>query len=72
MTHDRALAVLAVVAALGLAACAAPEELRRKDEAACTSYGFARGTPDFAACLQRESLARRDGDTAGFGVSGGY
>ena len=43
----------------GLAACDSPEELRAHDEAACASYGFQPGTPDFAACLQRESLARR-------------
>ena len=50
--------------ALGLAlaslgACASSEELRQEDEAACISFGFHPGTNDFAACLQRESLARR-------------
>jgi hypothetical protein len=42
-----------------LAACVSPEELRRRDEAVCAGYGFQPGTNDFAACLQRESLARR-------------
>ncbi len=42
-----------------LAGCISPEDLRRADEAQCTGYGFQPGTPDFAACLQRESLARR-------------
>jgi hypothetical protein len=43
----------------GLAACSTPEEIRQMDEASCASYGFQRGTTDFAACLQRETLARR-------------
>jgi len=48
-----------VFVALALAGCVTPEELRAADEAACRSYGFQPSTPDFAACLQRESLARR-------------
>jgi hypothetical protein len=44
---------------VALASCVSLEELRAQDEATCLSYGFQRGTPDFAACLQRESLARR-------------
>lgn len=52
------MTVLALALA-GLAGCVTPEELRAQDEAACRSYGFQPGTPDFAACLQRESLARR-------------
>jgi hypothetical protein len=43
----------------GLTACASPEEIRAADEAACSSYGFQPSTPEFAACLQRESLARQ-------------
>lgn len=46
---------------IGLSACISPEEARRQDEAACRSYGFQQGTADFAACLQREVLARRYG-----------
>jgi hypothetical protein len=46
-------------ALVGLAGCVSPEELRAEDEATCAGYGFQRGTPDFAACLQQESLARR-------------
>jgi hypothetical protein len=61
MPRDLIRAALLVALLLGLAACVSPEELRQQDEAACLSYGFQRGTPDFAACLQRESLARRYG-----------
>jgi hypothetical protein len=43
----------------GLTACASPEEIRAADEAACSSSGFQPNTPDFAACLQRQSLARQ-------------
>ena len=71
----RALLLLACLAGLGLAGCVSAEELRREDAAQCTSYGFTPGTPDFSACLQRESLARRGGApgvTLGFGVFGGF
>jgi len=54
---------LAAMMLIGLAACVSPEDLRRADEAACTSFGFKPGTPEFATCLQRESLARRYGAT---------
>ena len=54
---------LAFVSALCLltpaASCVSPEELRREDEARCAGYGFRADTPEFATCLQRESLARR-------------
>lgn len=53
----RVVCALALVASLS--ACVSPEELRRQDEAACVSYGFKPATDAFAACLQRESLARR-------------
>jgi hypothetical protein len=43
----------------GLSGCVSLEELRAADEAACASYGFQPNTPDFAGCLQRESLARQ-------------
>ena len=43
----------------GLAACASPEEIRAGDDAACSSYGFQPNTPEFAACLQRQTLARQ-------------
>jgi len=52
---------------VGLSACMSPDEARRQDEAACRSYGFQAGTTDFAACLQREALARRYGYTPTFG-----
>ncbi|HUK60112.1 MAG TPA: hypothetical protein VLV50_12850 [Stellaceae bacterium] len=45
--------------AIALAGCVSAEELRQADEARCAGYGFQLGTPDFAACLQREDLARR-------------
>lgn len=54
----RALGLLAMVV-LGLSGCGTAEDLRRMDEARCQGYGFQPATPDFAACLQRESLARR-------------
>jgi hypothetical protein len=59
MSRSVARAALLLILLLPLAACVTPEELRQQDEAACISYGFHQGTPDFAACLQRESLARR-------------
>lgn len=43
----------------GLTSCATPEEIRAADEAACASYGFQPNTPDFAGCLQCQSLARQ-------------
>jgi len=56
----RRLAPIAwALAFASLAACVSPGELRHEDEAACLSFGFQPGTNDFAACLQRESLARR-------------
>jgi hypothetical protein len=42
-----------------LAACVSAEQIRAEDEATCAGYGFQRGTPEFASCLQQESLARR-------------
>jgi hypothetical protein len=68
----RARILLACLVAVS--GCTSPEALRRADAAQCASYGFAPGTPDFAACLQRESLAR-DGASGvffGFGFSGGF
>jgi hypothetical protein len=58
---SRYLGMSALFAAVlaGLAACASPEQIRAEDEATCVGYGFQRGTPDFAGCLQQESLARR-------------
>jgi len=58
MPHWTPLALAALIV-LGLSGCGTAEDLRRMDEARCQSYGFQAGTPDFAACLQRESLARR-------------
>jgi hypothetical protein len=46
---------------LTLAGCAASQAPRQEDEAICTRHGFQAGTPQFAACLQREELARRCG-----------
>jgi len=58
MTGKTAFFVLSG-AALLLAGCVSPEEQRAQDNATCASFGFVAGTPDFATCLQRESLARR-------------
>lgn len=49
------------VSLTALAGCATAQEIREQDEAACSSYGFQRGTTEFAGCLQRESIARRYG-----------
>ena len=52
--------VTIVIAALSaLPGCVSEAELRAQDEAQCASYGFERGTPAFAGCLQQETLARR-------------
>ena len=59
MSRQFVVAILTAAALLGLASCASPEQLRAEDDAACASYGFPRGTSDFANCMQRESLARR-------------
>jgi hypothetical protein len=59
MRHHLFLGIALGLALASLAACVSPEELRHEDEAACASFGFQPGTNDFAACLQRESLARR-------------
>lgn len=67
MARRAVLALSSGLALLGLAACVSPEELRQQDAAACASYGFKPGTPEFAGCIQRESLARRYG--TGSGVS---
>ena len=41
-----------------LCACASPAELRARDEAACASYGFQPGSPDFGRLPSaRESCA---------------
>jgi hypothetical protein len=55
----RSMGLSLLVCVLILASCVSPEELRREDEATCIGYGFHPGTDAFAACLQRESLARR-------------
>jgi hypothetical protein len=51
--------ILCAAALLALAGCVSADDLRAADEARCDGYGFQRSTPDFASCLQRESLARR-------------
>jgi hypothetical protein len=63
----------------GLTACASPEEIRAGDEATCRSDGFQPDTPDFAACLQRQSITRQYSappaaqyGPAGYGPGGAY
>ncbi|HEV2546002.1 MAG TPA: hypothetical protein VGU20_01565 [Stellaceae bacterium] len=65
--------VIAALSAL-TGGCVSEAELRAQDEAQCASYGFERGTPAFAGCLQQETLARRyilNSYDAGYGPFGG-
>jgi hypothetical protein len=55
------MAFVFAVSLTALAGCATQEELLKRDEAACISYGFQRGTTEFSNCLQREAIARRYG-----------
>jgi hypothetical protein len=59
-------ALLLAISLIALAGCATAQDIRQRDEAACTSYGFKPGTTDFASCLQRESIARRYGYGYGY------
>lgn len=59
MAKRLALMVMVAIVLAPLAGCVSEAELRQADAARCASYGFKPGTNDFAACLQRESLARR-------------
>lgn len=68
MSSDPLQVFVFLLAAVVLAGCASPAELRQRDEAACRGYGFVPGTPAFAACLQRENLARQAGTGLSFGV----
>jgi hypothetical protein len=61
MPSGLAVALNCGLTLLTLAGCTASQASRQADEAACTGYGFEAGTPQFAACLQREELARRCG-----------
>ncbi len=72
MARWAALALASSLALFGLAACASPAELRQRDEAACRSYGFVPGTPEFAACVQRESIARRYGEGPSLSLGLGF
>jgi hypothetical protein len=58
--RKRAALALAV-SLIALPGCVTQEELRKRDQAACISYGFQRGTTEFSTCLQRESISRRYG-----------
>jgi hypothetical protein len=70
--RSSAAAALIGLALVGLCSCASPEELRAQDEAACTGYGFQPRTPQFAECLQRESLARSYGTAPAVGLGMGF
>ncbi|AVA20642.1 hypothetical protein ACXHXG_02595 [Rhizobium sp. LEGMi198b] len=48
-----------IVIATVLSACQTAEEIRAADEARCSSYGFRRGTENFANCLMNQDLSRR-------------
>jgi hypothetical protein len=51
-----------LISALSLsvvAGCVSAAEIRARDASVCGNYGFHEGTPEFAACLQRENLARQ-------------
>jgi hypothetical protein len=75
MSRSAVVQIVIAIMLIGLAACVSPEELRARDEAACARFGFQPGTPDFAVCLQRESLARsyyaEPALSFGFGFGGG-
>lgn len=64
MPSGLAVALSCGLTLLTLAGCAPSQAPRQEDEAACTSHGFQVGTPQFAACLEREKLARRCGSGA--------
>ncbi|MGG6894579.1 MULTISPECIES: hypothetical protein [Rhizobium] len=42
-----------------LSSCQTAEEIRAADEARCGSYGFKRGSENFANCLMNQDLSRR-------------
>jgi hypothetical protein len=58
----KSAALVLAFSAIALGGCATAQDIRQRDEAACTSYGFQPGTAEFASCLQRESIARRYGN----------
>lgn len=74
MTRNIAFAALCGAALFALSACESAAQLRADDEAACTSFGFQAGTPDFAECLQRQNLARQydTGPQLGLGLGMGF
>jgi len=51
--------LMSAVSLTALAACVSAAEIRARDASVCGNYGFHEGTPEFAACLQRENLARQ-------------
>ena len=55
----RVVTLAAIGVVTMLAGCVSPAEVRRRDEAACSGYGFKPGSDAFAECLQRENLARQ-------------
>ena len=62
-----------LVLALAFVGCVSQQEQTQFDTASCQRYGFAPNTPDFAACMQREQLARthNGGSSVGIGVGVG-
>jgi len=51
--------LMSALSLIVLAGCVSAAELRARDASVCGNYGFHEGTPEFAACLQRENLARQ-------------
>lgn len=52
--------VVTSVALLGLTACARPAPTIAEFQEACASYGYAAGTPEQAACVERTVTAYND------------
>jgi hypothetical protein len=59
MRFQAVLSILATVVLLSGCETLTPQEQRARDEQTCNSYGFRRGTDNFANCLMRLDLDRR-------------
>lgn len=63
MLQSRAI-IVAVLAAVGLVACAAQPTGQGPNEAACAARGLTPGTVEFAACLRPSDAAALQGGEA--------